>query len=83
MLRVVGCGNCKWKYPNGEAIALFFKHKYKNCHESLFQSLKDGFNVFPLKQMKSLGYSNSTQRICQLLDKSGIPCPKCNRVHWQ
>lgn len=82
--RVVACGNCQAKFPHSQAMQILFSFTNKNAHFPLVQSMVDGFSSFPLKQMKSNAYSVSSpvNRIGQILTGSNVPCPKCNKVHW-
>jgi len=83
--RLVSCGNCHSKYPNNQLMNVLLKHKYPDAHLSLSQSLVDGFSAYPLKQMKSEAYKifSPVGKIAEILSNSGVPCPKCNKVHWK
>jgi hypothetical protein len=83
--RLVQCGNCKAKFPHEHAMSVLLGNLYKDPHQPLLQSMVDGFSSYPLKQMKSVGYQlfSPENRICDILKRSAIPCPKCNKIHWQ
>ena len=83
--RFVACGNCKARFPNSQLVQHLFKFTNKNAHLPFVQSVVDGFAAYPLKQMKSSAYSVSTLKdaLGAILKNSNIPCPKCNKIHWQ
>ena len=82
--RLVTCGNCKSRFGNNELVHLLFKYTNKDAHLPLVQSVVDGFGSYPLKQMKSFAYSLSTpkDKVGQILKRTNVPCPKCNKIHW-
>ena len=82
--RLVSCGNCKSRFPTSQVVPVFFQYKVPNCHPRVVQSLTDGFASLPMKQMKSCAeIGGPVGRISQILKKGNVPCPKCNKIHWQ